>query len=108
MIVVADGGPLNYLILIEAVDVLKPLYQHVVVPQTVADELQETTTPATVRAWIAQPPKWCEILPDPSFDPALKNLDPRAGTRLGRALVAQKGGRPRKAASDSRQSTRNF
>ena len=29
MIVVADTGPLNYLVLIEAVDVLRPLYTHV-------------------------------------------------------------------------------
>ena len=28
MIVVADIGPLNYLVLIEAVDVLQPLYKH--------------------------------------------------------------------------------
>ena len=33
MIVVADTGPLNYLVLIEAVDVLHPLYTNVVVPQ---------------------------------------------------------------------------
>jgi hypothetical protein len=40
MIVVADTGPLNYLVLIEAVDVLQPLYKHVVVPKTVAEELR--------------------------------------------------------------------
>jgi predicted nucleic acid-binding protein len=40
MIVVADTGPLNYLVLIEAVDVLEPLYRHVVVPRTVVEELR--------------------------------------------------------------------
>ena len=40
MIVVADTGPLNYLVLIEAVNVLHPLYTNVVVPKTVADELR--------------------------------------------------------------------
>jgi predicted nucleic acid-binding protein len=35
MIVVADTSPLNYLVLIGAVDILAPLYTRVVVPQTV-------------------------------------------------------------------------
>ena len=41
MIVVADTSPLNYLIRIGAVHVLKPLYTHVLIPQTVADELKK-------------------------------------------------------------------
>ena len=36
MIVVADTGPIHYLVLIAAVEVLKPLYRRVLVPQTVA------------------------------------------------------------------------
>jgi predicted nucleic acid-binding protein len=42
MIVVADTGPIHYLVPIEAVEVLKPLYSRVLVPQTVAWELQGT------------------------------------------------------------------
>jgi len=76
MIVVADAGPLHYLVLIGAVHVLKPLDSRVLVPQTVAGELQEANTPAAVRAWIAQPPEWCEIRPDPPSDPSLGFLDP--------------------------------
>ena len=75
MIVVADAGPLHYLVLIGAVDVLAPLYTRVLVPETVAAELQDAHTPATVRAWIAQPPHWCEIRPDPPSNPALSFLD---------------------------------
>jgi predicted nucleic acid-binding protein len=75
MTVVADAGPLHYLVLIGAVNVLQPLYRRVLVPQTVARELQDTSTPATVRAWIAQPPEWCEIRPDPPVNPALRFLD---------------------------------
>jgi predicted nucleic acid-binding protein len=56
MIVVADAGPLQYLVRIGAVDVLAPLYQRVLVPQTVASELQQNNAPAAIRAWIAQPP----------------------------------------------------
>jgi len=33
MSVVADAGPLHYLVLIEVVDVLKLLYEHVFVPR---------------------------------------------------------------------------
>jgi len=75
MIVVADAGPVHYLVLIDAVDALQPLYDRILVPQTVAGELGAANAPATVRAWIAQPPAWCEIRPDPPFDPALRFLD---------------------------------
>jgi predicted nucleic acid-binding protein len=56
MIVVADTSPLNYLVLIGAVDVLQPLYTHVVVPKTVAAELSGTMAPPAVRTWINQLP----------------------------------------------------
>jgi predicted nucleic acid-binding protein len=35
MIVVADAGPLHYLVVIGAVDVLGPLYNRVVLPEAV-------------------------------------------------------------------------
>jgi len=79
MIAVADAGPLHYLVLIGAVPVLEPLYKRLLVPKAVVAELQEPNTPAMVRAWIAQPPQWCEIPPDPPFDPTLLFLD--AGER---------------------------
>ena len=85
MIVVADTGPLNYLVLIEAVDVLQPLYTHVVVPKTVVEELRCTPAPAAVRTWIAQPPDWLEVRPDPPSDPALCFLDPGESAALSLA-----------------------
>jgi predicted nucleic acid-binding protein len=75
MIVVADAGPLHYLVLIGAVDVLQPLYGRVLTPQTVAGELLDTNAPKAVRDWIGKPPRWCEIRPDPPSDPALGFLD---------------------------------
>jgi predicted nucleic acid-binding protein len=86
MIVVADAGPLHYLVLIGAVDLLQPLYSRVLMPETVAGELQETKTPAIVRAWIAKPPQWCEIQPDPPSDPALQFLDAGAHAAIALAL----------------------
>jgi predicted nucleic acid-binding protein len=87
MITVADTGPLNYLVLTGAVDVLKSLYGRVIVPQSVAHELQETGTPENVQAWIQKPPEWCEIRPDPPGDPSLRFLDPGERAALALALL---------------------
>jgi predicted nucleic acid-binding protein len=53
-------------------------------------ELQHQKTPAAVRAWIAQPPAWCEVRPDPPADATLAFLDPgeRAAIALAMALHA--------------------
>jgi predicted nucleic acid-binding protein len=64
VIVVADASPIHYLVLIEAVDALQPLYTHVVVPESVAQELKQTAAPEAVQRWIARPPDWCEVRPD--------------------------------------------
>ena len=61
MIVIADSSPLNYLILIEYVEVLAPLYTRIVVPETVTRELKREPAPAVVKAWIAHPPKWLDV-----------------------------------------------
>lgn len=61
MIVVADTSPLNYLILIQHIDILGTLYGQVVIPPTVQDELLASRAPAPVRAWINNPPKWLEV-----------------------------------------------
>ncbi len=54
--VVADTGPLRYLILIGQIDILPRLFGGVAVQATVTSELRCPGTPATVRAWIASPP----------------------------------------------------
>jgi len=90
MIVIADTGPLNYLVLIGAVDVLKPLYARVITPRTVVDELQQTGAPDAVLAWIASPPAWLEVRPDPPTDSTLDFPDAgeRAALTLAEALDA--------------------
>ena len=67
-VVVADTGPLNYLVLIEAIDLLPRLFEQVLVPVAVCDELNHTDAPASVRAFIAQKPAWLDVRPNP--DPA--------------------------------------
>ena len=63
MVVVADSGPLHYLVLLDQVDLLHRFYGRVAVPDAVAAELQSSGTPAAVSAWIGQPPSWVEALP---------------------------------------------
>jgi predicted nucleic acid-binding protein len=77
-LVVADTGPLNYLVLIGAIDLLPKLFETVLVPQAVCDELCHRVAPAAVRAWTAQPPAWLDVRPVPAAgndDPAWRTLD---------------------------------
>lgn len=75
MIVVSDTGPLNYLILIEQIDILGQLYGEVVIPPAVQDEMLDRLAPDSVRAWIDDPPPWLEVRTpgriDERIDPAL-------------------------------------
>jgi predicted nucleic acid-binding protein len=54
MIIIADTSPLNYLILIDAIDTLKALFGRVIIPQAVFDELQREKTPREVKAWMTR------------------------------------------------------
>ncbi len=53
MIVVADTAPLNYLILIEQVDLLRVLYGEVFIPEAVWHELSAPAAPASVAQWVS-------------------------------------------------------
>ena len=61
VIVVADTTPLNYLILIEQMDLLRVLYGKVLIPPAVALELSHPRTPNLVRTWMASGADWLEI-----------------------------------------------
>jgi predicted nucleic acid-binding protein len=87
MIVVADTGPLNYLILIEAVDLLEPLYERVVIPQTVAAEMKALGSPAAGSGWISSAPAWLEVVPDPAVDGILADLDPGERAAIATAVL---------------------
>jgi predicted nucleic acid-binding protein len=60
-LVVADTGPLNYLVLIGDIELLPKLFGRVLAPQAVCDELADRDAPAAVRAWAAQRPAWLEV-----------------------------------------------
>lgn len=61
MLVIADASPLHYLVLIEAISILPPLFERILIPQAVSEELQHPKTPLPVRVWLASPPAWLEI-----------------------------------------------
>jgi predicted nucleic acid-binding protein len=77
VIVIADTTPLNYLILIESIDILPRLYGLVTVPQAVFDELRDAEAPSAVRRWVASAPAWLEVRQaSGSQDSRLRRLGP--------------------------------
>ena len=62
-VVVADTSPINYLVLIDCIDVLRRLYAHVVIPEEVLKELNSDGAPPQVAAWIRTRPEWIEVRP---------------------------------------------
>ncbi len=73
MLVVSDSSPVNVLIRIGQIDVLPVLFNSVVIPTAVAQELTHPATPPIVRDWMAQPPGWITIRsPSMPTDPTLR------------------------------------
>lgn len=76
MTVVADTSPLNYPVLIDAIDTLPQLFGHVLIPEAVALELQRSRTPPKVASWLASRPAWLVVQAptQPAADPADQEL----------------------------------
>jgi predicted nucleic acid-binding protein len=89
--VVADTGPLHYLVLIGQIDVLPRLFPGIVISETVRAELGRSATPAVVRAWMSSPPPWLSVV-GPSADvtamPAALDDGERATIALATAIQA--------------------
>jgi len=60
-LVVADTGPLHYLIQVAAVSVLPKMVDAVFVPSLVLAELTADGAPVEVRAWASELPTWVEV-----------------------------------------------
>jgi predicted nucleic acid-binding protein len=87
-LVIADTGPINYLILIGHIDILPALFQKVILPAAVQDELKNRKAPPLVQQWIAAPPIWAEVRTAPhAHDPATETLD--AGEEEAIALAVE-------------------
>lgn len=61
MIVIADTSPINYLVLIDEVELLPALFNEVIIPQAVIDELSDERSPDVVRHWALNAPGWVLI-----------------------------------------------
>jgi predicted nucleic acid-binding protein len=66
MIVVADSGPLHYLILLEQTELLYHFYGQVIVPEAVLRELTVDKAPHPVKSWLSKPPSWFRVQSVPS------------------------------------------
>jgi predicted nucleic acid-binding protein len=88
-LVIADAGPLHYLVLTGYSDVLPTLFEQVFVPTIVRNELAHDEAPEVVRAWIENPPGWLEVRVAPvTDDPSLQPLDDGERAAMN-ALLAQ-------------------
>lgn len=60
-LVIADTGPINYLIQIGHIELLPRMFERIALPSAVQAELSNPLAPLPVRRWIANPPIWLEI-----------------------------------------------
>ena len=77
-LVIADTSPINYLLLIGHIDILPALFERIILPAGVMDELRHPKAPAVVRSWVASLPEWVDARRTASghvHDVALENLD---------------------------------
>ena len=64
--IVADTGPLQYLVLIGEIDLLPRLFRVVAIPAVVQAEMLHPEAPDSVRSWAGAPPQWLTIAPGPT------------------------------------------
>lgn len=77
MIVISNTSPLNYLILIQFVEVLPQLFEKITIPRAVYRELSDSAAPMAVQTWIVNPPDWLSIKSvERSPDARVNLLDP--------------------------------
>ncbi|MEY2977670.1 MAG: DUF3368 domain-containing protein [Prochlorotrichaceae cyanobacterium] len=87
MVVVSNTSPIHYLVLIEQIGLLPQLFQTVVIPQMVRDELSAPEAPTAVQSWITHPPDWLKIHANPqTITTSLRGLDAGETTAI---LLAQ-------------------
>lgn len=85
--VVSDTSPLNYLVLIDQINLLPQLYGRVLIPESVLEELSAIETPQRVRNWATNLPEWIEVSPStPVDDVGLTRLHPGERDAISLAL----------------------
>ena len=51
MIVVSNTSPLNYLLLIDQIDLLPSLFEKIIIPEVVRDEMLDPDAPPALQQW---------------------------------------------------------
>jgi predicted nucleic acid-binding protein len=74
VLVIADTGPVNYLVLIGHIDILPTLFGTVILPSAVRDELADIGSPPPVRDWIANLPSWLDVRVTPNDEATVESL----------------------------------
>ena len=75
MIVVCDTSPINYLLLIDQIELLPRLFKQITIPNIVKDEMLAPGAPPTLQQWISNPPSWLNIQTIQVVDETLSSLD---------------------------------
>jgi predicted nucleic acid-binding protein len=76
LIVVADTSPVRYLVQIDQIQLLPRLFEKILIPSVVSDELRHPSAPEVVRSWLSSRPEWLEVsVVNASDDPSLRGLD---------------------------------
>lgn len=61
MIIISDTSPLCYLILIDCIDILPKLYDQIIIPELVYEELITQGSPKKVKEYLKNKPDWLII-----------------------------------------------
>ena len=88
MVIVADTSPINYLVLVGHIGILPRLYNRVLIPPAVFDELTHPAAPSSVRDWTERLPDWLQVL-SPRNTVELNQLD--LGESQALALASELG-----------------
>jgi len=86
-LVIADTSPINYLLLIGQIDILPALFEKVILPAAVLEELRHPKAPTAVRQFVAACPTWVEVrMAAMVNDAALNALDAGEGAAIALAM----------------------
>jgi predicted nucleic acid-binding protein len=88
MTVVSNTTPLNYLVLIGRADILRALYQIVMIPEAVFLELTSQSTPPLVKEWVLSNPDWLRVGQAPD-SPDVELAEIQIGERQAIVLAQQ-------------------
>ena len=88
MSVVSNTTPLNYLILIGRTEILRVLYELIIIPAAVFEELTSHNAPKLVRDWTLNKPDWLRVQETPNITDSILD-DIQIGERQAIVLAQE-------------------